>query len=154
MLYNIAHPQGSGDRDAEITVTTNGVVGGGSGVISAMVDGSVSTALNTGSIYWNNSQTNIYVRFDFGVPRWIGAAFLKKEPAGASDGTWKWQGSNDAVAWTDILTGIALGTVEEERHDLSANSEAFRYYQLLQTAGTTSTSSWYKEMLFAIDSGA
>jgi hypothetical protein len=152
-VYDIVHDLGSGDRDADIAVTTNGIMGSASGVVSAIVDGSAGTFVNTNSIYWSAGQSNIWLQFDFGTERWFSRAYLLKEPAGATEGTWKWQGSNDAAAWTDLLTGIALGTDQYEHYFLGANAGPWRYLRLLQTAGVTTTNPWLKEILFGIDPG-
>jgi hypothetical protein len=142
-----ANPGGTGNRTALIIVTTTAAISAGSP--SALVDGTQGDVF-----YWNSGQTGREVRFDFsmfGAPRCITEATWYQS-VGAVHGNWKWQGSNDGSSWTDIGVEFALGTsATQVISTLSGNTNFWKFYRMLQTAGSTSNSPWLREIEFAID---
>jgi len=88
-----------------------------------------------------------YVRFDFGSGKIYKSCEWLIDSSGASDGTWKWQGSNDAASWTDIGSSFSLGYNSDSNlnrfnisSNLRANTTSYRYYQLTGVSGSTNTS--------------
>jgi len=137
---------GSGNRTAWITVTTTTPLGAGN--ITMLVNGSQANEL-----WWSNGQSGRELRFDFGVARNIIEAKWYQDVAGTAHGDWKWQGSNDASVWTDIGSFFTLGgSTLQTLTTLSANTNSWRYYRLLQINGTTSSSPFLREIEFNIDS--
>ena len=140
------NPGGMGDRMASIVVTTTATFAGN---IVNILDGS-RTAQN---FYWF-SESGREVKFDFGTPKIIDEARWYQDAA-YSNGTWQWQGSNDNAAWTNVGTPFVLGdAVIDVITELAGNTTAWRYYRMLQTAGTTSASPWIYEIEFKIAAGA
>jgi hypothetical protein len=142
-----ANPGGTGDRTATITVTTDLSV---TGLPSVLVNGNK----NETGFYFNNQATaGKYLRFDFGVAasRVIQEAKFYQVVANPSQGTWQWQGSNDASAWTAIGASFALGSVLTQTiTELSVNTTGYRYYQLFGVSGNTSNLSYSCEFEFKI----
>jgi F5/8 type C domain len=146
-----ANAGGTGNRTGVIIVTTTAILG--NGVIGNLVDGSqVSGAPN--SVWFNANQSGREVRFDFnmfGAPRRITEVTWYQDVA-AVHGNWKWQGSNDGSAWTDIGAEFTLGSpATQVITTLSGNINFWRFYRMLQTAGSTSSNPWLREIEFAID---
>lgn len=149
MANSYTNPGGSGNRTASITVTTNIVAGQGS--VSMLVNG-----LTGASEYWFSAQPGgtAYIQFDFGTQRNITEATWYQSQV-AAHGTWKWQGSNDGSAYTDIGGTFTLGSAATQViSTLSGNASTWRYYRLQQTAGSISTAPWVNETEFSIDTGA
>jgi hypothetical protein len=143
MVASYTNPGGSGNRTAIITVSTTATVGGGA--VTQLVDGSQAN-----SFWWNNGQSGREVRFDFGTPKWVVGAKWYQDSSG-THGTWKWQGSPDGSAWTDIGATFTLGGTLQVISEPSVNTATYRYYRMLQTAGTTASSSFDREIEFLID---
>lgn len=143
---------GVGDRTGFVTVTTTATLGGGT--IDNLVDGSRlnNAAVDNGTfaIFFNAGQSTREIKFDFG------AGFSPKiqeitwfQDGTQNHGTWKFAGSNDDSSYTDLATGMTLGgAVETTYSGMSGNTTAYRYYKLIQTAGTTSSSPWIRECWF------
>jgi hypothetical protein len=142
---------GTGDRTGVITVTTTATLGNGS--INNLIDGA-QAANASDAVWWNQNQTGREVRFDFfmfGAPRRITEVTWFQDVI-AVHGLWKWQGSNDGVVWTDIGAEFALGGATIQIiTTLSANTNFWRFYRMLQTVGSTSQAPWLREIEFAID---
>lgn len=148
--YSYGNPGGSGNRTATITVTQSGVIS--AGALSAMVDGNTGAGASVSNGVAIDGTK--YVRFDFGT----GASRIIKEVthilSGAENfGTWKWQGSNDASAWTDIGSSFVLtsATATFVNTQLAANSTGYRYYQVVGVSGTTPNFTAMWEYNFLID---
>lgn len=141
------NPGGKGNRTALIAVTTTATIS--TGVPSMLVNGTQAD-----EFYWGSGQTGREVKFDFamfGAPRCITEATWYQS-AGAVHGNWKWQGSSDGSAWTDIGAEFTLGTAATQIiTTLSGNTNFYRYYRMLQTAGSTSNSPYLREIEFVID---
>lgn len=156
MAQSYQNTNGRGNRTGAITVTTTATI---SGTVNNLVDG--ATAKNTtDSIFFTSGQSSKEFKFDFGSGVVIDEALWYQDLL-STHGTWKWQGSNDDSSYTDIGSTFTLGgggtaiSVQAgaiQRHiTLHGNTTSYRYYKLLQTAGTTSTSPWIHEIEFRIN---
>lgn len=144
----------SGPNGLVVSVTDTGVCpnmeGGGGSSDSHWVDGTFSNGQGffTGGAVTSASA----VTFDFGSGK---SAIVNEvtyyQQSAASQGTWKWQGSNDASSWTDIGASFTLGTsATQVITTLSANTTSYRYYRLLGVSGTSNGGPWVYEMEFKI----
>lgn len=143
------HTDGSGDRTASITVTTDLALD--SGNINNLVDGAFGSN-GTDAIDISDSQSGKYIRFDFGVGRVVDG-FRWYASATANMGTWEFQGSNDASGWTTIGSSFTLGNGASPAFTVftSTNTTSYRYYQLKSTAGSTPVAGpWCQEIEFRI----
>lgn len=135
---------GSGDRRSSIDISSNhpSLVG----TLSNMLDGAFAN-----NFYWAEVLiSGIYVRFDFKAPVQITQAKWYQDNS-ASHGDWKWQGSNDASSWTDIGSTFTLGgSSTQTMGTLSGNNDSYRYYQMLGTSGSSSSSPWLREIEFRV----
>lgn len=104
-----ANPGGTGDRSRIFTTAT----AGGSTYYFKMLDGSLvpatSPVATPGSWFWNSGQSTRSITFDFFNKRVVDEAKWYQSTSGDSHGDWKWQGSNDNSAYTDIGTSFTLG---------------------------------------------
>lgn len=145
---------GSGVRGSVITVTTTAAMGGGS-TIDKLVNGTAfrgGTDNATDSCFFSGGESTREVKFDFGgsySP--IIEEFTWFQDGVGNHGTWKIAGSNDDSAYTDILTGFTLGGAAVATYAMT-NSTAYRYYKLIQTAGSTSSGPWLREIWFKLRS--
>jgi hypothetical protein len=145
-----ANTGGTGDRSAFIFVAATGLapsmIGGGGE--SAWVDSNFSNGqgfFSDGSVDSSSS-----LRFDFGSAVLIDEAKYYQQNTTAQ-GTWKWQGSNDASSWTGIGSSFALGGVATQTITaLAGNTTSYRYYRILGVSGTSSSNPWVYEMEFKI----
>jgi hypothetical protein len=146
-----ANAGGTGDRTSIITVTTDATLGGSSGPASTLVNG--LKANGAANACWVvTGQSNRRFRFSFGHRVLITEAKWFQNGPSAQGGTWKWLGTDDGVAMTDLcssftLDGQATGLVIG---NLSANTTGFKFYDLQQTGGNTSDSPWFWECEFKI----
>ncbi len=141
---------GQGNRSAIITVTQGGGVVNNS--ISHFVDGSYSD----GTAFWNNAValdgSTTWVRFDFGSGH---TATITEatyyQSTSTAEGTWQWQGSNDASAWTNIGSTFTLGgATTQVITTVAGNTTSYRYYRLLGISGTTSFTPWIRGIDFKL----
>ena len=139
-----ANPLGSGNRSLTLTLTTTATY---VNTLVQYINGNTTSS----SFYWNNqAASGLYIRFDFGVAKIITEAKHYQGDT-SSHGTWKWQGSNNAVDWTDIgATFTYGGATTQTMTTLSGNITAYRYYQMLGTAGNMSSNPYIYEMEFKI----
>ncbi len=94
--------------------------------------------------------------FDFGVgvSKIISEAKWYKSGAGSA-GTWKWQGSNNGSAWTDIGSTFTLGgSTLQVQTQLNGNTTAHRYYRLLGMSGGAYSGDYTNEVEFCIGDAA
>ena len=152
------YPQAAGNYSQWTPTLTSYVNSGGKGARTALITVSKSGSADTSCIDGNysgagpffsgaNGPSN-YLRFDFGSARVI--TEIKGYYQAVVGGTWKWQGSNDASAWTDIGASFLLDQVNMTFAQLSANATAYRYYQLIGVSGTVAANNHY-EYEFKID---
>lgn len=141
---------GYGDRTSSITVTTTATTN--AGTLNNLVDGAFNED-SSDAWQWNSGQSTREIKFDFGTARVIDEASWQQNTA-SSNGTWKWQGSNNDSSYTDIGSTFTLGGTGNAGvsflTQLHGNTTAYRYYKLLQTAGTTVTT-FNVEIEFRID---
>lgn len=139
---------GTGDRRTiiDLSLSTANLSGGG----SPLVDGNTT---GTGRDFWSGNTldgSSRYLIFDFGSGHAITiteAKYYQQDATG--QGTWKWQGSNDASTWTDIGGTFSLVTAATTTlTTLSGNTTAYRYYKLLGMSGATSNGPWIYQFEF------
>ena len=146
-----------GEASGYITVSTDLSIYTGDGTIETIVNG--VTANSNPRFYPNggNAVADSYFRFDFGDeasgnPIITGAKWYQDTTA--TSGVWKWQGSDNALTWTDIGGTFTLGdgatgtSTPQIQTTMSANTTAYRYYQLLGVSGTTSSGAYWLEIEF------
>jgi hypothetical protein len=142
----------SGDRTATITATAlGGLILGGAA--SYLVNGNTTE----GVIYFASGAAvdgTFFIKFDFGSGKIIDEAKFYQS-ATSTHGTWKWQGSNDNSAWTDIGSSFTLGgfTPYQTQTSLNGNSTSYRYYKLTGVSGTTSQTPYIREFEFKVGGG-
>ena len=136
---------GTGDRTGTITVTFSGTT---STDVTDLVDGTQDN-----EFWWlGQSASGKYLRFDFGVgEEKVITEATWYQSSSPTHGDWKWQGSANASAWTDIGSSFTLGGVEQVQTELSGNVDGYRYYQLLGVSGTTNFNPYLREIEFKID---
>ena len=139
----------TGDRTSSVTVTSDMSYLGspdGSLPISTLVNGSEAYSDAGGG--WFTAGQNGYIRFDHGSgnsevytnSRWV------YQSSSADEGTYKWQGSNDAASWTDIggnftLTASGGGPNTDTHATMTSNTTFYRYYQCIYVSGNNTNGS-------------
>ena len=140
----------TGDRTSSVTVTSDMTYTGSpdsSLPISTLVNGSTDGS-DAGGGWFDSGQTG-YIRFDHGSgnsevytnSRWI------YQSSSANEGTYKWQGSDDAASWTDIGGNFTLtdttgsGQHTDTHATMTANTTAYRYYQCIYVSGNNTNGS-------------
>ena len=147
----------SGDRSSSITVTTT--ITEATGTVAKLVDGNAPTDNSHGAgnaFYWANGSNNVAgqeLKFQFSSAQTItGAKMLSANSD--SQGTWKWQGSNDGSSWTDIGSNFDFDTASSLTFDtnfgsqLSGNTTAYTYYRMYGVSGSTNGTTWWIEIEF------
>ena len=145
----------TGNRASSITLTSNVVVQGSTGGagVQNLING------NTNSFYFaNQNVADLHFTFQWTVKQKITEARWYNDEADDSQGQgyWKWQGSNDGTAWTDIGSSFQLintGMVGgaggyQELTTLSGNTAGYFYYRMLGVSGTCGTYSNHQELDF------
>lgn len=137
---------GRGARAGWIGISTDVSVGGGT--VGDIIDGSVSD----NSFWWvNASADNKGIKFNFGRPIVIDE-FKWYQDNSTSHGTWELRGANvsdysDEVAvWNGTLGGSTTQTVSG-----LDTSVAYRYWRLVDVAGSRSQSPFLHEIEFSLD---
>lgn len=140
------NPGGTGNRPSIVITASAGFP-----VTAKWVDGDNTS---NGQFFLPNASLNgsQFIRFDFGSGK---SAFITEakyyQQGTTAQGTWKWQGSNDASSWTDIGGSFALGGIATETITaLSGNTTGYRYYQIVGLSGSSSAGPWVYEMEFKI----
>jgi hypothetical protein len=153
-----ANSGGQGDRTASITVTMTATaldaLGSGGG---RLINGD-KTANSTGSLEpLGTVSANQYLRFDFGaaVKKYIDeiTLFYNNGAGTPNNGSWKWQGSNDASVWTDLAT-FTWDALTKIVTLTGLDFGGYRYYQMICPAGHSLTNDWFEEVEFKIAPGA
>ena len=147
----------SGDRSSTITVTTT--ISEASGTVAKLVDGNAPIDGSHGgsnSFYWATGSNNVVgqeLKFQWSSAQTItGAKMLSANTD--SQGTWKWQGSNNGSAWTDIGSNFNFDTATTKVWDttfgseLSGNTTAYTYYRMYGVSGSTNGNPWWIEIEF------
>ena len=144
----------TGDRSSTITPTINGVAFG-SGNIGNMINGTKTSFSN----YFTSQSvaTSWYIRFQFSTAQKITEArWWNDEDNDPAQGTWQWQGSNDATTWTDIGSTFQIDNQSlagsppsyQTLNTLSGNTSTYTYYQMKGVSGSTTTASNHLEIEF------
>jgi hypothetical protein len=133
MATSYSNRGGSGNRGPIISATINGLVFSGTGTFD-LIDGSYVNALFPNGTSLNGSTS--WIKFDFSV---IGSIVIDEakwyQLTGETQGTWKWQGSNDNSTWVDIGGEFTLGGTLQIHTTLNGNTTAYAYYRLLGMSG-------------------
>lgn len=145
---NYANSGGTGNRTGSITVTGN--FSFDSGAFSSLVDGTNSAQCDepgTGS----TSLVGATVQFDFGsgVSKFIDEVTIKR--SGGSNGTWRWEVSNNGSSWTVASADFAMAGASTVVA-LTPDAAGHRYYRLVGVSGNWSNNFW-QEFEFKINSG-
>jgi len=145
-------PYGTGDRTADITVTTSftGFTHNAGTCTSGYATCWVNGNTTTDQIYNPTSEavSNKYIRFSF--PENIIITEINWIQDGASsNGTFKVQGSTDGTSWTDIGSSFTLGDTNPDVVDLSSNTTIYSYYQIIGVSGTFNTGNYFREVEFS-----
>ena len=88
----------------------------------------------------------ILIKFPAPKSNLIQAKWYQDTPA--PSGVWKWQGADDASAWTDIGLSFTLGGAPQTQIELSGNAVGYRHYRLLGVSGSKSLTPWLQEIEF------
>ena len=138
---------GTGERNSIILASSSsGALS--SGAVMALINGTTNneTWLTAGAL-----SGSVYLRYDFGIERVVDEAKFYQSSATAQ-GTWKWQGSDDASSWTDIGSSFAIAaSTTQSLTELNGNTTAWRYYQIVGVSGSTSAGPYVQEMEFKIE---
>ena len=142
MATSYANTDGTGDRRSSVLASLQGHA---TVDLRAMLDGS------QGDTFFWNAESDTVAEFWFASLRIIDEAIWYQSGA-SGQGTFKWQGSNDRVTWTDIGSTFTLGSSATQTHtSLNGNATPYRHYRLLQTAGSTNNGPWQREVEFKIE---
>lgn len=144
----------TGNRTSSITVTTNLTLA--AGVPSNFVDGAEGlNASDSVTLPISHTLTSSdEIKFDFGPGNKILITEARWKQGGAASantqGTWRWQGSNDDSSWTNIGNSFLLGGGATQLHtELGGNTIGYRYYRLNGVSGSTgSNPPWSTEIEF------
>jgi hypothetical protein len=101
-----ANPLGSGDTRRLVVATAS------AGFITGDIESSVDGNLDQNVWYFNTTtiSSSVWLQWDFGNSVVIDEARLYQSSA-AVQGTWQWQGSNDASTWLNFGGSFTLGGV-------------------------------------------
>lgn len=142
-----ANPGGTGERNSIILASSSA---------SCLASDKVMTLINgaNGTDTWFTAGAlsgSVYLRWDFGIERVIDEAKFYQSSATAQ-GTWKWQGSDDASSWTDIGSSFAIAaSATQTLTELNGNTTAYRYYQMVGVSGSTNGGPYVYEMEFKVE---
>jgi len=148
----------TGDRTSHITLSFSGFTFAG-GTPSGMLDGTLAAGISA----WATAMTpssGAYMRFAFSDNNSTGST--KKlitetkwyQNTTHNGATWKWQGSNDTVSWTDLGANFTMGdgltanVAHVNDGDLSSNTVPYTYYQMLWVSGANHASPYWYEIFF------
>ncbi len=148
MGQSYSNPGGTGQRRYLVLIQSTSLWGSGSSQSPIhLIDGTLS------NVIWFNAQVGgQYLTFDFGQPRIIDEAKWYQDIT-TSQGTWQWAGSSDNSSFTNIGSTFTLGgSTVQTQTTLNGNTTAYRYYRMLQTAGSTSSANYTQGIEFQIDS--
>ena len=173
--YNAA--LSTGDRTSDITRAQSPDGGAGDQVFAnfaqsqRLVDG-LFGASSAFYLFWDTTRADYPDNTDdqliFGFPSGQIITEAKVYSVGgqrnASNGSWKWQGSNNAISWTDIGSSFTWQANTPDALDLgsgnsasihvqdalSSNTVAYSYYRLLGVGGSKTTNCNFIEFEFKI----
>jgi len=148
----------SSDRESEIAVTSSftwAFTSSGNTDGEDLVNGLLTNDDAGGGWMPSGDVTDRWIKFDFGS----GKVYTKCQwitiNSNSSEGTWKWQGSNNDSDWTDIGGTFTLGgdsrsgtTTYTLGDTLNGNTTSYRYYRILGTTGSANKSGRRLAMYF------
>ena len=150
------------DREAEIAVTSSftwAFSSSGNTSGEDLVNGLLTNDDAGGGWMPSGSNTDRWVKFDFGSGKVYKNAQWYWINASGTEGTWKWQGSNDDSSWTDIGSSFNLTTYgggvdntlrnQTFSSELGSNTTSYRYYRILGLTGSANTSGRRLAMYFS-----
>ena len=143
------NPGGRGNRTSSITVTTPMTLTAPATINNA-VDGGF-TANTSDAFQISGTVTTGSIKFDFGSgnqKKILSWAWFKNSTT--SLGTWKLQGSNDDITYLDITAGVLLNQTANLGVSTGTNDGYYRYYKLVQTAGSTTAGQFTTEIEFRL----
>jgi len=135
----------SGDRTLLIVATHSGFTP--TGTAYDLIDGSTTGVFKFPG---GQSATGDYLRFDMGTDHVMDECTWSQSNT-AGHGTWKWQGSDDAITWDDIGSSFTLGgATTQVQTQLNGNVTPYRYYQVVGVSGVTHGGPEVKELTFKV----
>ena len=148
----------SSDRESEITVTSSFTwqfTSSGNTDGEDLVNGVVTNNDAGGGWMPSGDAADRWIKFDFGSGKVYTRCQWISINSSGSEGTWKWQGSNNDSDWSDIGGTFTLGGSDGGSNatytlgnTLSANTTSYRYYRILGISGTVNTSGRRLAMYF------
>lgn len=129
---------GKGNRTSSIVITSSNIAWSAS--TAALING----VLTAESLWWADGGDYVdptpgaWVMFDFGASaqkivqevRWI-------QSAAFAHGVWKWQGSDDGAAFTDLCASNTFAaSVTNVWNEMASNETGYRYYRMFGLSGT------------------
>jgi hypothetical protein len=147
------------DRESEIAVTSSFTwvfTSSGNTDGEDLVNGLLTNDDAGGGWMPSGDVTDRWIKFDFGSGKVYKACQWITINSTSSEGTWKWQGSNNDSDWTDIGGTFTLGgdsrsgtTTYTLGDTLNGNTTSYRYYRILGTTGSANTSGRRLAMYFS-----
>ena len=147
------------DREAEIAVTSSftwAFTSSGNTSGEDLVNGLLTNNDAGGGWMPAGNAADRWIKFDFVTGKVYKACQWISINSTGSEGTWKWQGSNNDAAWTDIGGTFTLGGSDGGSNvtynlggTLNANTTSYRYYRILGISGTVNTSGRRLAMYFS-----
>ena len=147
------------DREAEIAVTSSftwAFTSSGNTSGEDLVNGLLTNNDAGGGWMPAGNAADRWIKFDFVTGKIYKACQWISINSTGGEGTWKWQGSNDDAAWTDIGGTFTLGGSDGGSNviynlggTLNANTTSYRYYRILGISGTVNTSGRRLAMYFS-----
>jgi len=144
-----ANTGGSGDRRATIpTITqadTNSPV-----MSTANLPYLISGVADNVTYMVSGVADGKWVKFDFASGKVINEAKWYQS-TGQSQGTWKFEGSNDDSTYADVGSSFTLGgSTVQTITAISGNNTSYRYYRLTKVSGSSSSVPYVQEIEFKI----
>jgi hypothetical protein len=151
-----ANAGGTGARTGSITVTASvpAIFGYGGSTATSLVDG--SAAANTTNAYVTNGAPSFvdgnYFQFYFGSAKYIDEVKIYADRS-LSNGSWKWQWSNDGTTWTDGNT-FTWSSATQTQSVTGWPASGATYLRMTKVGSTTGTDASYEEFEFKIAAGS
>lgn len=142
MAFSYTNPGGSGNRVGSVGVTANFGFSGGGGV-DFLIDGTQS------DVSWFPNGSDRIITFDFGSPKSFDEISWFQDSANGQ-GTWEAEVQlSDLHPWVSIASGVNLGS--SATTVFAVTTEPGQRLRLRQTAGSTNTGPYIREIEFRID---
>lgn len=141
---------GKGDRRSLISVSSSLNLWFSSDYdsVESLVNGSL---IDNDLVFKNGDGTGHFIEFDFGEgSKKIIDQITYYQQDSTSHGTWKFQGSDDLIEYTDVGSSFTLGGSDVQVISFD-NVGGYRYYRLLCVSGNVSWNPFLYEIEFRID---